>query len=364
MFDFFELSRFLSRKVALYRFERDGLVLRFASCDRDVEIAGTVYKAARGITHSAVRDTTTSDKKAQLTVTAPYLLDAQADELPVTQELGNWWRPYPPSQRVLVTVMTTHLGDPDEQVNIEWMGRVVGPSYSRTEMRLTCDPSYRSGRTSGSIPRMQRGCGVALYSRGLGMCNLDPERLPVPAVLEAVDDTGVSAAAFGTPPRAFVGGEGGALSWLDEDEVLHTRPIVAHDGNRLTLGGAPHALAAGAAVVAYTVPLWFLAELNVVDGLRLTSPAFASAALSLAGGFIQWRRAEDDVLEVRSVMSHSGETIGIHYGATDIAPGLQVQAYLGCAHNLAACEAHGNQINYPGFRWLPTEDPMSRSQAW
>jgi len=363
MFEFFELSRFLARKVALYRFERDGLVLRFNSSDRDLTIAGHLYLAARGISHSAVRDTSTSDKKAQLTVTAPYLLDALADELPVTQPLGNWWRPYPPSQRVLVTVMTTHLGDPDEQVNIEWMGRVVGPSFGRTEMRLTCDPSYRSGRMSGSIPRMQRGCGVALYSRGLGMCNLNPEPLPVAAVLDAVEGPAISAAVFQAPPRPFTGGAGGAVAWTDVDNVLQARPIVAHNGVTLTLGGEPHELSAGAAVTAYTVPLWFLAEVAAVNGLRLTSPAFAAAALSLAGGFIQWRRA-DGVLEVRSIMSHSGNSIGIHYGALDLAPGLVVQAYVGCAHNLPACEAHGNQINYPGFRWLPTEDPMSRSQAW
>lgn len=360
-FEFFELSRFLGRKIALYRFERDGLVLRYNSSDRDLTVAGNLYLAARGISHSAVRDTSTSDKKAQLTITAPYLLDALADDPPVTQPLGNWWRPYPPSQRVLVTVMTMHLGDPDEQVNIEWMGRVVGPSFGRTEVRLTCDPSFRSGRMSGSIPRMQRGCGVALYSRGLGMCNLDPEPLPVPATLEAVDAAVVTSAAFEAPPRPL---PGGVFAWIDAEDVLQTRPIVAHDGGNVTLGGEPHGLAAADEVTAYTVPLWFMAEMTAVDGLRLTSPAFATAEQSLAGGFIQWRRALDDVLEVRSIMSHSGDSIGIHYGAVDLAPGLIVQAYIGCAHNLTACEAHDNQVNYPGFRWLPTEDPMSRSQAW
>ena len=43
---------------------------------------------------------------------------------------------------------------------------------------------------------------------------------------------------------------------------------------------------------------------------------------------------------------------------------LAVTAYPGCAHNYAACVDYGNQANYPGWRDLPTKEPMARSQAW
>lgn len=358
-FSFYELSRFLSRKVALYRFEYGPLVERFNSTDRDLTIAGNLYKAARGINHSSIRESSTSDRKNLLTIRVPYLLDGDAPEYPVTQALGNWWRPYPPSERVLVAVMTTHIGDPDEQVNIEWMGRVVGPSYTRTELTLTCDPSFRNPNMSGSIPRMQRNCGVALYSLGFGMCNLDPEPIAVPAELTAVDGNDVSAAAFSAPPRELVGG---TLQWVDGSDVEHTAQILAHNGDTLTLDDAGD-LSTSDAVTAYTIPYWFEATVTDVTGLVVTADEIGAATLPLAGGLVLWTRA-DGLQERRSIMSQSGSTITLQFGGPELAEGTVLRVYPGCAHNLAACTEHGNEINYPGFKYLPVEDPMGRSQAW
>lgn len=358
-FSFFELSRFFARKVALYDFNREGVHLRFTSADHEIEHDGHTYVPARGIAHTAIRESMSSDRKNVVTVTVPYLLDGSAADYPVTQELGNWWRPFPPSQRVLVTIMATHVGDPDEEVVVEWRGRVIGPSYTRTQLKLQCDPSFRSGRMSGSIPRMQRGCGVALYSQGIGMCNLKPWPLLVPAVLTAVAGNDVTAAAFTTAPRELAGG---MLQWIDGDDVQHTAQILSRAGDTLTLDDAGD-LAVDDAVLAYTVPLWFEATLTAVSGVLLTADEFGTSAKSLAGGLIEWTRP-NGLVETRTIMAHNATQIRIHYGAPDLEEGLVVRTHFGCAHNQAACEEHENEINYPGFKHLPTEDPMGRSQAW
>jgi hypothetical protein len=283
MFDTFELSRFFGRKVALYRFTRGSIVWRFTSADRDRVVGGQTYLSARGISHTEIRESVSSTQKNQVTVTLPYRLDVTADDLPVTQSLGDNWMPYPPSQRIFVDILTQHVDDPDAETRVEWMGRVVGPSFTDTELKLTCDPSYRTGKIAGTGRRWLRGCGVPLYSQGIGMCNLDKATQALPATLSAV------------------------------------------------------------------------------SGLQLTAAAFATAPLNLAGGFLEWTRS-DGLLEERTI--HTGDAIVIDYGALDLAAALAVTAYPGCEHNLTACGVRGNSINYPGYKDLPTEDPMPRSQAW
>ncbi|MBB1061878.1 phage BR0599 family protein [Marilutibacter spongiae] len=285
MFEDLELSRFFGRKVALYLFKRGAVEHRFTSRDRDLTIGGETYVAARGISHSEIRQTAASPQKNQLTVTVPYRMDPNAADQPVTQVLGDWFNPYPPGERVLVTVMTTHLGDPDEQVNVEWLGRVLGPKFTDTTLELACDPSYRNARTSGRQARIGRNCDVPVYSQGEGMCNLDKAAHEVPATLSAV------------------------------------------------------------------------------AGLALTAPAFAAAPRNLGGGFIEWTRL-DGLTERRTIWSHAGDTVVVNFGAADLAIGLDLSAYPGCAHNSEACDSYGNGVNYPGYKNLPTSDPLPRSQAW
>lgn len=285
MFETFELSRFLGRKRELYRFARGAVVHLFTSADRDITIGADTYVSARGISRTEISETGRSAKANQVTITVPYRMDPAATDLPVTQPLGNWFNPYPPGERALVTIMSTHIGDPDQQVNTEWIGRVLGPKFSDTTLELTCDPSYRNPRTSGRQPRIGRTCDVPVYSQGIGMCNLDKAVHEVPATLSGV------------------------------------------------------------------------------SGLALTAAAFSGAPRNLGGGFVEWVRL-DGLTERRTIWSHAGDTIVVNYGATDLAPGLVLSAYPGCAHNREACIDYDNLPNYPGYANLPTSDPLPRSQAW
>ncbi|MDH5832175.1 DUF2163 domain-containing protein [Luteimonas sp. M1R5S18] len=357
-FSLFELSRLLGRKAALYTFQHGPLVERFNSTDRDLTLGGDLYKAARGISHSPIRDTASSGK-AQVTITMPALLDPAATDVPPTQVLLGWWRPYPPSTRVFVSIATTHLGDPDEEIQEEWSGRVLAPSFKDVEMTLTCDPSRSNARTAGRAKRISRNCGVALYSQGYMQCNLDPEPIAVAATVVSIDGGDVTIALAGDPPRPLAPGP---IEWLDGED-LQAAEVLSIAGNVLTLDDAS-GLAVDDAVTVYTEPLWFLAELSAdAVGLTLTAPEFGASPFGLEGGLIRWTR-DNGLLESRNILAHLGTSITIDYGAPDLLAGRVLRTYWGCPHNLDACTARGNDRNYPAFKYLPVDSPMGRSQAW
>jgi hypothetical protein len=246
----FELSRFLARKVALYTFTRGAVVQRYTSHAEPLTIGGHTYAAARGISHTAVRESAERPKN-DLTITAPYLLDptaAAAPDAPPTQALGDWWRPYPPGQVVQVRVASTHVGDVDAEIATEWLGRVVAPKYADVQMELRCEPSFRRDRAYGRIPIVQRGCWVPLYSQGVGMCNVVKATHAVPAVLSAVSGLSLTATAFGTAPKNLAGG---SIEWVRGDGLVDARNVRTHAGNVITIDYGGEELAVALAVTAF-----------------------------------------------------------------------------------------------------------------
>lgn len=98
------------------------------------------------------------------------------------------------------------------------------------------------------------------------------------------------------------------------------------------------------------------AVLTAAAGLTITAPEFAVSAVNMAGGWVEWVRA-DGITDQRTIMEHDGETLALDFGAPDLAPGLAIRAWPGCAQTWEACEAFGNTDNYGGFYYLPTKNP-------
>lgn len=247
-FSVFELGRFGSRKVALYRFAQGAVAWRYTSAQAAVVIGSETFTPVRGIAHTEVRESASSPQKNQLTVTMPYRLNPAATDKPPCQALGDVFNPFVPSERILVTVMTTHLGDPDAEVNVEWMGRVVGPKFADAKLELVCDPSYRNPRSAGAQRRIGRVCDVPLYSQGLGLCNVSKAVHEVAATLTAVSGLTLTAAAFGTAPKPLLGG---MLEWTRANGLLETRTIWSHSGTSIVVNWGGPELAVGKAVKAY-----------------------------------------------------------------------------------------------------------------
>ena len=250
MFNLRELSRFAGRPVTLYRFDRQHLSWTFAAADRDIVLGGVTYQAVRGgITRSAIRDTSEA-KKSELKITLPYLRDPAAPALPVTQTLGDNWWPYAPGDEVAVTVMETHYTDPDAEVRVVWMGVVIGPEFSDTELGLTCAPGRVGTRKSGLALRWSRGCPLVHYSQGRGMCNVVKTDHALPATLSTVSGFSLEAPEFGTLPAGRL--RGGMVVWTRATDGLQTRlNITGHTGNVITVNQSAPDLAVGLEVVVF-----------------------------------------------------------------------------------------------------------------
>lgn len=354
-FDSLELSRFLGRPVRLFRFERQGLVWRFCTGSTDQVVDGLTYYAAQ-IDRSEIRQTIEREKD-KLTIKLAYLRDPNSLEFPVTQSLGDNWHPYAPSDEIRVICMASHVGSLDPP-QVEWMGIVAGPVFTDTELTLTCEPGPATPRAVGQGPKWQRGCWKTVYSTGLRGCQLLPEGIPVAATLTAVSGSDITAAEFTEQDRPFVGGR---VEWLD-GVTPRSANITAHVGTTLTLDDVT-GLVVGSAVTAYTKAFEVDGTLTAVSGLTASAAAFATSEFTLAGGWLEWTRA-DGLVDRRSITAHSGTDLTLLYAAEDLEAGVEVTATPHCEQTWAACEARGNTVNYGGAIYKPVRNPSGDSMSW
>ncbi len=324
--------------IKLFRFTRSSLNWYYTSADREIEFDGQTYTPTV-ISHTEIRDGAERNK-AGIKIQMPKDLAVAAN-----------WRPYPPGDAIAVTIFTQHDGEDDYLV--DWIGRCVQPRFDDRWLTIVSEPTLTRARRGGRGRCWQLGCDVPLYSKGLGMCNVDPEPIAVPATLTAVDGTTLTAAEFADTIRTLAGS---FITWTNAEEELEQRAIVTHEGDTITIDEAGEDLEIGSNVTAYTVPLWKLATLTAVDGLTLTADVFGDFPSGrLAGGFITWTRS-DGLIEYRSINAHSGTSIDIDYSASDLAEDLEVKAYPGCNQTWTDCEFYQNTDNYGGELHMPGRD--------
>ena len=179
-------------------------------------------------------------------VTVPHLLDPAAAEYPVTQPLGQHFRPYGNRGSMQLVIMAAHRGDAD--VHVEWTGRVVSASFTDTQMTLACHPSSRSGDRGGVRIPWQRSCGLVVYGQGRGQCNLRREDFAVPAVLADAAGMVLTAPEFAAAPFTLAGGY---IEWVMPSGLVQQRGILEHTGDAIRMHFWDTAFAPGLSVTAY-----------------------------------------------------------------------------------------------------------------
>ena len=234
-FSLLELSRSLGRPIALLQLSRGAVIERYTDADRIVTRGGDDYLPLAGLARSEIRDSSQRLKNL-LTIT-----------LPVDAPVAPWWRPYPPSGKVGVVWLATHSGD--EEVNIEWIGRVVAPRFTDTTLQLNCEPSSSNSRSRGMTQRWQRTCPLPLYSQGLGMCNVDKALHAVPAVLASVSGSVIEAPEFAAIASGILAG--GFVEWTRPDGEKEYRSVMSHSGATVVLNYGSDTLAEDVDVTAY-----------------------------------------------------------------------------------------------------------------
>lgn len=224
MFDTFELSRFGGKPIRLFRFQRQGIIWRFAQADRTITAGGFDWLPAQ-IDRDEIKQTS-ERAKDKLAIRMAYLRDPNAAliDLPTTQALGDLWHPYIPSDKIAVMCLATHYGETDAPV-LEWSGEVAQPQYTDVELTLTCVPGKAITEARNQGAKWQRACWKSPYSTGLRGCNLDPAAFEVSGTLTSVVGLTVKAAAFATAPLSLLQG---SLSWTRSNGLIERRTITAH----------------------------------------------------------------------------------------------------------------------------------------
>lgn len=229
-----EIARWLGKPVEAYRFTRQSVHWRYTSADAQVTIGGETFEPL-AISHGGITESFERVKR-ELTITLPA-------DAPVCAN----WAVHSPGDPIAVTIIARHRGDEDAAV--QWVGRVLQPRFTDTTCELLCQPGAGSVRANGLQLRWQRGCPLALYSQGLGMCTLSPAAFAVPAALTAVAGTAISAAEWAALPAGRLAG--GYAQWTAPDGLAHRRTITAHAGAQIHLDYSAPELHVGDTVTAY-----------------------------------------------------------------------------------------------------------------
>lgn len=232
------LSRFGGIVVRLYRFQLQGAIWRFAKADRDIVAGGVTYRAAH-MDRDDIKQTN-EPAKDKLKIRFAYLRDPDAplDEIPSTQDFGDLWHPYIPSDAVQVACLDWMIGasTPPKQV---WSGFVAQPSFTDAELELTCIPSIAIGESKNQGAKNQYACWKVPYSTGLSGCNLDPADFLVPGTITDIDGLTITVPEFASAPFDLLQGE---FRWPrtitahnGDIEIIERRTITKVDGADVTL---------------------------------------------------------------------------------------------------------------------------------
>lgn len=207
-----------SKPVHLFRFRMGARTWLRIADDRPRTIGMETFLPST-IERSKIRD---SGERAKNRITIT---------MPVDDEIADNWRPYPPPRPVFVSCMS--LDRDTLTVDVEWSGRVISPKYSYTQLELTCEQTGASARVRGRHLRWMRGCPLALYSQGPGLCNLDPDTVKMVGTLSGLSGNQATAMVFGLFPDGRL--NGGFIRWTRPDGEQDVRSILNHTGTVVEL---------------------------------------------------------------------------------------------------------------------------------
>ena len=232
------VSRFGGKPVRLYRFQLQDAVWWFAQADRDIDAGGTTYRAS-SMDRDEIKQTN-EPAKDKIKIRLAYLRDPNASlaDIPSTQDFGDLWHPYIPSDAVQVMCLDWMIGS-STPPKVAWTGYVAQPEFTDVQLELTCIPSSAIGEAKAQGPRNQRACWKVPYSTGLRGCNLDPADFELAGEISAIDGLTVTVPAFAAPEFPLLQGE---FRWPrtvtahnGEIEIIERRTITKVDGAAVTL---------------------------------------------------------------------------------------------------------------------------------
>lgn len=197
-FESHEQSEDLGAPYELYEFvygDTGESVYRYTNFDRDIDKMGQKW-FARPISREAYKTSGKTDKSS-LTI-----------RLPVDTDLAALFTDYPPTQVVRVTIRAGHVDDPQNELLVIWVGRILSTAKEGNQAVLTCDNTIISMKRPGLRRNWQYACPYLVYGIQCGAV-----QTPLTATVDQVTTSGIVLMAgwHGEyPPEKF---KGGMLRW-------------------------------------------------------------------------------------------------------------------------------------------------------
>lgn len=232
-FETLEESRNLGQPVDLYYFRYGttaSAYYAYTDAEEPVTYDGVIYEP-KPIQRGAINSSGTLDKSA-----------LQID-VPVSSEVAELFRIYPPGRSVTLIIRQGHLGDVDNDFKVIWSGRILSSSREDSVNSLTCEPLSTAFRRSGLRRCYQYSCPHALYG---SLCMASRLAATRAAIVYAVSGASVTMDSGwnGTHPvEKYIGG---MIEW-DTPAGKEVRTILrlTEGGNKLRLSGATRGITGG-----------------------------------------------------------------------------------------------------------------------
>ncbi len=234
-FQTFEISVASGEPILLFDFSVGSAHFRYTTADRTIMYGGNAY-APRAIKRSNPQ-VGPDVRRQTLTVTAPRDI-----------EVAQLYAVYAPSRDVLLTITNLHFTDPDGQGIVDWIGRVIGPTWKGSTVDIACEPVYTSVQATGLRRRWGVGCPHVLYGQG---CTLNAHDFGIGTTLSAASGLTITIPSASLPTGlSFLGG---FIEWDSGSNYWERRSIdaVADFDTTLTLSYGSPQLAPGLIVIVY-----------------------------------------------------------------------------------------------------------------
>lgn len=232
-FETLEESRYLGQPVDLYYFRYGttaSAYYAYTDAEEPITFDGVIYKPLP-IRRGAINSSGTLDKSA-LQV-----------EVPVSSDVAELFRIYPPGRSVAIIIRQGHLDDVDNDFKVIWSGRVLSSSREDSIDTLTCEPLSTAFRRSGLRRCYQYSCPHALYGT---LCMASRLAATRPATVYSLTGASVTLDSGWNGAHAVEKYIGGMIEWeTAAGKEVRTILRLTNGGNTLNLSGATRGLTGG-----------------------------------------------------------------------------------------------------------------------
>ena len=152
-----EGSKHNSRPIEYYEFEVAGEFYRYNPSKVDKTLNGNTY-----FSDTVIRTNYKQNKDSVADIS--MFIDVRR-EFPIAL----LFKIIVPSKTVWLTVYRNHVGEPDSEARVIWVGRVRGCEWSSVGAKFTCEPIGTMVKRAGLRMNYQTGCNHFHYGPSCGV---------------------------------------------------------------------------------------------------------------------------------------------------------------------------------------------------